>query len=327
MSESTRAPATDAQEAVNLARLGEAYAPPAVADSSPEVSEVIATLPWWAARGLIYLTLGFIVMAFIWAALSQVDVVVESRGTLVPEGNVKEVQAAGGGAVLNVFAREGDTVERGQALVQLDATEMRARLDKLREELATSKTQLRQLMVKAPVAETLEQRNRIARLESEVTAAEQGLRQTTISAPVAGVITRLHVNGAGAVVAGGQAVATIAPPARLVAEARVLNRDIARIDRGMAVKLKFDAFPFQDYGTLDGTIIDIAPDARVDKDGQSYYKVVVALERTEMVLKGRRVALRPGLALSAEIVTGRKSVLSFILEPFSETNEGAGGTA
>lgn len=321
MNEPTHALAANAQEAVNLAELGRAYAPPAAADSSPEVSEIIATLPWWAARGLIYLIAGFIVAAVAWAALGKVDLVIAARGALIPEGNVKEVQAVGGGAVLNVFVREGDTVARGQALVQLDATEMRTRLDKLREELAISKNQLRQLMVKAPVAETLEQRNRIARLESEMTTAELALRQTTITAPVGGIITRLNVNGAGAVLQSGQAVAAIVPSVRLVADARVPNKDIARIDRGMAVKLKFDAYPFQDYGTLDGHIVEIAPDAQVDKDGQSFYKAVVALEQAEVVFKGRRAPLRPGLALTAEIVTGQKRILSFIFEPFSESNE------
>src|SRR5689334_5506029 len=111
MSEPARAGATGASQTVSLAELSEAVAP-AAANSSAEVSEVIATLPWWAARGLIYLIAGFIIVAFIWAAFSKVDVVVESRGTLVPEGNAKDVQTAGGGAVLNVFVREGDTVER-----------------------------------------------------------------------------------------------------------------------------------------------------------------------------------------------------------------------
>src|SRR5690242_4161283 len=119
------------QEPVDLAALGRAYKPPPTADTSPEVADVIARMPWWASRGLVYIILGLVVAAILWAALSKIDIVAESRGTLVPEGYVKPVQAAVTGIVQNVFVREGDTVEGGQALVQLDASEIRTRLNKL----------------------------------------------------------------------------------------------------------------------------------------------------------------------------------------------------
>ncbi len=304
-------------DSLDLAALGKSYQPPPTLDTSPEVSDVIARMPWWASRGLLYIILGFLVAALLWAALSKVDIVAESRGTLVPEGYVKPVQAVGAGVVQNVFVREGDSVQRGQAMVQLDATEMRTRLRKLREELESSETQLRQLMVNRPVAETLEQQNRIARLQTEITAAELALQHTTVTAPFSGVITTIDVRGNGEVLQPGQTIATISPNgARLVVEARVPNKDIAFIEKGLPAKLKFDAFPFQDYGVVDGTVIDVSPDAQVEKDLGSFYKVTIAPSRTDIVAKGRTVSLRPGLALSAEIVTERKSILSLILEPF-----------
>src|SRR5919202_1236038 len=97
-------------DAVDLAALGNAQMPPQALDTSPEVSDVIATLPWWAARGLLYVIVGFVATALLWAALSRVDVIVEARGALVPEGNVRPVQAVGGGAVLAVLVKEGDGV-------------------------------------------------------------------------------------------------------------------------------------------------------------------------------------------------------------------------
>src|SRR3954466_14167824 len=170
-------------ETVDLAALGRTRTPPQSLDTSPEVADVIARMPWWASRGVIYIIIGFVAVAILWAALSKIDVVAESRGTLVPEGYVKPVQAAGAGTVQNVFVREGDVVEGGQPLVQLDATEMRTRLHKLREELTSSQAQLRQFMVNKPVADTLEQQNRIARLQSEIAAAQLALQHTTITSP------------------------------------------------------------------------------------------------------------------------------------------------
>lgn len=312
-------------DAVDLAALGRAYTPPQL-DTTPEVSDVIGTMPWWAARGLLYIIILFIGVALLWAGLSSVDVVTEARGALVPEGYVKPVQAAGRGVVQNVFIKEGEQVERGQVLVQLDATEMRTRLSKLREELETSQAQLRQLMVTRPITETLEQQNKVAALQSEITAAELSLQHTTLTAPVAGVVTTLDVRGTGAVLQEGQTIATISPAgARLLVEARVPNKDIAFIEQGMPAKLKFDAFPFQDYGTIDGTVQEIAPDAQVSKEGESFYKVLVAPARTSVAAKGKEIPLKPGLALTAEIITERKSILSLILEPFSKLKSEKGG--
>lgn len=320
-----KTPANEQQEDVDLAALGRPYAPPEQADTSPEVSDVIARIPWWAARGLIYIIASFIVVALVWASLSMIDVVAEARGTMLPEGYTKPVQVAGGGIVQNVFVKEGETLERGQALVQLDATEMRTRLDKLREELDTSESQLRQSMVSRPLTETQEQQNRIARLQSAVTTAELALQHTTVTAPVGGLITRLDVRSVGEVLQPGQTIAQIAPAgARLVVEAHLPNKDIAFIEKGLPAKLKFDAFPFQEYGVVEGTVTDISPDAQVDKDVGSFYKLTIAPGKTEISAKGKNIALRPGLAVTAEIITERRSILSFLLEPFRKLEAAAG---
>lgn len=311
-----RSVVSDPQESVDLAALGRSYTPPQ-SDTTPEVSDVIAKMPWWATRGLLYIIVAFIFVAFLWAALSMVDVVAESRGRLVPEGHVKPVQSVAGGLVQSVLVREGEAITRGQAIVQLDAREMRTRLAKLREELATSEMQLRQSMSSRPYPETLDQQNRVARLQSDIAAAEFAMQHTTISAPVSGVVTTMEVRSVGTVLQPGQTLATIAPQgARLLVEAFVPNKDIAFIETGLPAKLKFDAFPFRDYGAIEGTVIEVSPDSQLDKDSQSFYKVMIAPQKTEIAAKDKIIPLRTGLTLTAEIVTERKSILSLILEPF-----------
>jgi HlyD family secretion protein len=254
-------------------------------------------------------------------------VIVEARGALVPEGYTRPVQAVGGGVVRYLFVREGEAVERGQPLLELDATELHTRVSKLREELRTSQEQLRQLRaLTGPVTETLEQENRLARLQSEITAAELNLKQTILTAPVAGTLTTLDVRGAGTVLQPGQSIAQIAPAgARLLVEAQVPNKDIALIEKGLPAKLKFDAFPFQDYGIVPGTIVEVAPDAGTSKDAGSFYKVMIAPAQTSVIAKNKAIALRPGLTLTAEVVTERKSILNLMLEPFRKLKGEIGG--
>ena len=125
--------------------------------------------------------------------------------------------------------------------------------------------------------------------------------------------------GDGAVLQPGQAIATISPAgARLVVEARLPNKDVAFLEKGLPAKLKFDAFPFQDYGTVGGTVINVSSDARVDKDQGSFYEITIAPLQTQIVAKGKRIPLKPGLTVTAEIITERKSILSLLLEPFRQ---------
>jgi HlyD family secretion protein len=113
----------------------------------------------------------------------------------------------------------------------------------------------------------------------------------------------------------GQTVATIAPgDVPLVIETLLADKDIAFVQKGLAAKLKFEAFPFQDYGVVEGTVIDISPDA-LSKDGVNYYKVTIAPSKTSIATQEREVMLRPGLSVRAEIITERRTVLSLMLAP------------
>jgi HlyD family secretion protein len=269
-------------------------------------------MPSWAARGVLYLVVTFALTGLGWAHLSQVDIVVGARGVLVPEGYVRPVQAATGGVVQAVRVREGSAVIRGQMLVQLEAQDQRARLARLREELATCEEQFRQLVAsRRPGAETLEKQNRVTQIKSEITGAEFVLAQTTITAPSTGVITKLNVTSPGAVIQPGAQIAAIAPAgARLIVEAQLPNKDLAFVRTGRTAQLKIDAFPFQEYGSVTGKVIAVAPDAQVDDKLGSFYKVTIELSQHRHRSGGPFAQ-----ASDNEIITERKSILAIIFEP------------
>jgi multidrug efflux pump subunit AcrA (membrane-fusion protein) len=99
-------------------------------------------------------------------------------------------------------------------------------------------------------------------------------------------------------------------------EALVRNRDIGRIEPGLAAKLKIDAYPFQDFGVVPAQLVAIEAGAVRDPEIGSAYRVRLAPGRDTIRVRGKTVPLRSGLTLTADIVTERKTVLSVLLEPF-----------
>jgi multidrug efflux pump subunit AcrA (membrane-fusion protein) len=286
--------------------------------TAPEVADVLTAMPWWAARGLLYLVVAFVVVALCWAGFSPVDIVVEARGRLVPEGEVQTVEAPQAGAVRAVLVREGNRVGQGAVLVELDSPAPHTDREELAAELTTGEQRLEQLQAAgAPIADVLEQKALLNRLRRELRAAELSQDRTQIRAPVNGVIASLDVPGAGAVVEQGSRIATIVPKdARLVAEVQVPNKDVAFVAPGRRAKVKIDAFPYQDYGTITGKVNNVSSDARADERFGSFYKVTITLDQKAFRVGGQSLSLRSGLTLTAGIVTERKSVLSLLLDPF-----------
>ena len=137
------------------------------------------------------------------------------------------------------------------------------------------------------------------------------IAKTEIRAAAAGMVTSLNVRAAGEVVIQGQTLMTIAPKgARLVMEARVANRDIGSVKPDLPVKMKFHAFPYQDYALLTGKVMRIAPDAVLDPRHGNVYEVTVSLDR--MVLtEGADISL--GMTADVEIVKERVRILNLLL--------------
>lgn len=145
-----------------------------------------------------------------------------------------------------------------------------------------------------------------------------------ILAPEAGIVTQVLVNTVGQVADKGQALATLAPAsAPTVAEAMVLNKDVGTIKPGQAVKLKYEAFPFEDYGIKQGRLTQISPDATVDPVFGPVYRCIVQPEEITVQVHGEEKPLMYGLKGTAEIITDRTSILNLLLKPLRQMRESA----
>ncbi len=145
-----------------------------------------------------------------------------------------------------------------------------------------------------------------------------------ILAPESGIVTQVMVNAMGQVINKGQALIALAPAsAPMVAEVMVLNKDVGLLKPGQLVKLKYDAYAFQDFGIKRGWLTSISPDAVIDESIGPIFKCVVELEENTMHVKGYDKPLMFGMKGTAEMMTDRQSVLLMLLSPLRQLYESA----
>ncbi len=158
----------------------------------------------------------------------------------------------------------------------------------------------------------------LANVKGQLTQARLKTEGQTITAPVAGKIYDLQTSLGERAVAPGQELMSILPnDENLLLQVKLLNRDIGFISPGMRAKVKLATFPFQEFGTLEGEVVQISPNATPDKDLGPVFDTKVRLKQTSVVVNGKPVELTPGMAATAEIVTRQRSVLTFLLEPIT----------
>jgi adhesin transport system membrane fusion protein len=134
-----------------------------------------------------------------------------------------------------------------------------------------------------------------------------------VKSPVRGRIQRLLANTVGGVVQPGKDIVEIVPlDDALVLEAKVSPKDIAFIRPGQDATVKFTAYDFAIYGGLEAQVENISPDTQVDERGNAFYLVRV---RTEKPNFGEQLPIIPGMTAEVSILTGKKTVLSYLLKP------------
>lgn len=162
---------------------------------------------------------------------------------------------------------------------------------------------------------------RKSQLVSQIAQAEARQRQI-ILAPIEGVVTGVSKRS-GEFAEVSQPLVTILPKdTRLIAELYVPSRAIAFVQTGQTVNLKYDAFPYQKFGTAKGRITDLARTAYSlnelgvqSQSNELFYRVEVSLERTAVTAFGSELPLQSGMEMSADIILENRSMMDWILEP------------
>jgi adhesin transport system membrane fusion protein len=161
-------------------------------------------------------------------------------------------------------------------------------------------------------------------LNQVVTAGQDKLKRTELRSPVKGTVKQIKINTVGGVIKPGEDVMEIVPFGdKLLFEARVLPRDIAFILPGQDAKVKITAYDSSIYGGLKGTVEGISADAIKNEKGESFYRVTIRTTETVMHHKGKDLPIIPGMTADVQIMTGRKSVLDYLLKPIMKARQDA----
>jgi hemolysin D len=218
-----------------------------------------------------------------------------------------------------VAGHAGQDRTRERIELERDLITQRARLQ---EAIATLReTQNARAAYVAEVRRTLYERSAQADLKrqsatQEQTKATQREKLTTLTAPVAGKVQQLAVHTAGGVVTEAQALMVIVPDgAPVTAEVTLDNKDIGFVNAGQAAEIKLETFPYTRYGTIAATVTRVSADAVNDEKRGALFPVTLAMAVNQINIDGKPIRLAPGMNVTAEIKTGKRRVIDYLLSP------------
>jgi adhesin transport system membrane fusion protein len=161
-------------------------------------------------------------------------------------------------------------------------------------------------------------------LKERLSALTERKGRTELKSPVNGTIQDITVNTVGGVVKPGEDLIKIVPKDdQLIVEAKVKPSDRAFIFPGQKAMIKITTYDFSIYGGLEGEVVDISADTFEDEKKNSYYRVKLRTYESELKRKGEVLPISTGMVATADILTGKKTVMQYLLKPFVKTLDNA----
>ena len=261
-------------------------------------------------------------------------VIEEQQSQKRQEAAEQEARRKGLSAELDVARQQLTLVQNllaKNAASQLEMLDARARVERLATQIREAETAIPRLQaaaleLQARAAETRAQfrsesrtsladaRVEMQRLQQEIGADSDRVRRTDIVAPVSGVVNKLLFNTVGGVVKPGDTLMELTPTdAALVVETRVAPSERGALQTGQKAIVKVAAFDYTVFGTLSGQVSEISADSLVDERGERYFRVGITVDPASQRQFGQ--AITPGMTITADAVTGQRTVMQYLLSP------------
>ncbi|MET0639173.1 MAG: HlyD family type I secretion periplasmic adaptor subunit [Hyphomicrobium sp.] len=202
--------------------------------------------------------------------------------------------------------------------LERQASELRGQLGEVQSRMTTAKTTFRS-QAEEDLAKSM---GDLAVLDENIRSAQDRVRRTELKSPVRGIINKVNVTTIGGVVQPGVSLIEIVPlDDSLLVEGRIRPQDIAFIHPNQEAVVKITAYDSSVYGSLKGKVERISADTIIDdkgdktERGETYYRVMVRTEKNHLGTPDHQLPIIPGMVGTVEILTGSKSVLSYIAKP------------
>ncbi|WP_404326778.1 HlyD family efflux transporter periplasmic adaptor subunit [Cobetia sp. UIB-001] len=230
-------------------------------------------------------------------------------------------------SALNAVSKEITAAQRQLAVIRplvkrraVGEMEM-LKLDREIAELNGRQAEIRNTYLQDAYAELADKKSELAALEETSVQRRDQLDRTRLLSPVRGVVNNIAITTRGGVIPPGEEIMQITPlEDTLVFETRIRPQDVAFIAPGMPATIRISAYDYAVYGTLEGKVERISSDTleeETPRGEESYYRVLVSSDTAALEHNGETLPIKPGMVATVDIETGERSVLSYLLRPFT----------
>lgn len=219
------------------------------------------------------------------------------------------------------FASESDYLKLEQERIQnsSDLAAEKQRSKQLRSAEIEAQQQIKVLTAQtssSQLVEITETQRQITSLQEELAKASDLNAKQILYSPVSGQVQELAINTVGGVVTEAQQLMLIVPDEeQLEVEVYLDNKDIGFVRENMLAEIKVHTFPFTKYGVIDGEVTRISDDAIIDEQRGLIYSMNLLMKKNSIWVEGKDIKLIPGMAVTAEVHTGKRRIIEFFMAP------------
>ncbi|WP_373070624.1 HlyD family type I secretion periplasmic adaptor subunit [Sulfurimonas sp.] len=214
--------------------------------------------------------------------------------------------------------REANGIENDIEAAKLSLPRLKAAIREARQKRIENK----QLFINTAKKELNEVSAELLRLKTQQVAYSDEVQRTIVTSPVDGIVQKLYVNTLGGVIKPGADLVEIVPTnEKLYLEVKIKPSDIAFIHPGAEAKVKISAYDYAIHGGLIGKVVNISPDTITDKEDNTFYLIYIETEKNYLGTKENPMKIIPGMTVNVDIVTGKKTVMQYILKPILKSKQ------
>jgi adhesin transport system membrane fusion protein len=214
--------------------------------------------------------------------------------------------------------REANGIENKIEAAKLSLPRLQSAIQEYREKRIEAK----QLFINKAKKELNEVTAELKRLETQQIALTDQVARTMVRSPVTGIVQKLFVHTVGGVIKPGADLVEIVPTNKnLYLEVKIKPSDIAFIHPGAEAKIKVSAYDYAIHGGLIGHVVNISPDTITDKKENTFYLIHIKTDKNYLGSKEHPLNIIPGMTVNVDIVTGKKTVMQYILKPILKSKQ------